>query len=217
MRDTVNGRLITGGFVLTLGLDYSFVALRASFGVGGVGSGAVNALEVGADEVFVKDFLVSVNCDALEAGGVVEFLVVFCRAAVQAADLTVGVGPSELKAARAHVEVLLLLPGFARDQLAEEEQLRVADHLGDSTIRVLKEDGDGPKLIVGEDVCGRVSGPAGGEFEPKVLEYLIFLEGGEDFVIGPGPVKSISLLIGRDNFLLGRGGPPDGDTRDGDL
>ena len=85
-------------------------------------------------------------------------------------------GPSKLKAARAHVEVLLLLPGFARDWLAEEEELRVADHLGDSTIWVLKEDGDGPKLIFGEDVCCWVSSPAGGEFEPEVLEYFIFLE-----------------------------------------
>ena len=181
IKGTVNGRLITGGFVLTLSLDHSFVALRASFGVGGVGSGAMNTLEVGADEVLVEDFLISVDSNTLEAGGVVEFLIVFCRAAVQAANFTVGVGPSKLKAARAHVEVLLLFPGFARDWLAKEEKLGVTDHLGDSTIGVLEEDGDGPKLIFGEDVCCWVSRPAGGEFEPKVLQDLIFLEGSEDF------------------------------------
>ena len=82
VKGTVNGRLVTGGFVLTLSLDYSFVALRACVGVGGVGSGAVYTLEVGADEKLVEDVLVSVDRDALEAGGVVEFLIVFCRAAV---------------------------------------------------------------------------------------------------------------------------------------
>ena len=86
-----------------------------------MGSGTVNTFEVGADEALVKDFLVSMDRNALEAGGVVEFLVVFCRAAVEASDSTVGVGPPELEAARAHVEVLLLLPGFTGDWLAEEE------------------------------------------------------------------------------------------------
>ena len=102
VKGTVNGRLVTRGFVLTLGLDYSFVALRASVRVGGVGSGAMNTFEVGADEILVRHFLVSMYCDTLETGGVVESLVVFGRAAVEAADFTVGVGPPELEAAGAH-------------------------------------------------------------------------------------------------------------------
>ena len=182
-----------------------------------MGSGTVNTFEVGADEALVKDFLVSMDHNALEAGGVVEFLVVFCRAAVEASDFTVGVGPSELKAARAHVEVLLLLPGFAGYWLAEEEKLRVADHLGDSTIGVLEEDGDGPKLIFGEYVRCWVFGPARGEFEPEVLEDLILLEGSEDLVIGPRSVEGIPFLVGRDYLFLRCGGPPDWDTRDGYL
>ena len=217
IKGTINGRLVTRCFVLTLGLDYSFVAFRASVGVGGVGSGAVNALEVGADKALVKDFLVSMDRNTLEAGGIVEFLIVFCRAAVEAANFTVGVGSSELKAAGAHVKVLFLLPGFARDWLAEEEELGVTDHLGDSTIRVLEEDGDGPKLIIGVNVRCWVSGPARGEFEPEVLEDFIFLEGGEDFRVRPGSMEGITVIVGGGYFLLGCGGPPDGDTGDGNL
>ena len=93
----------------------------------------------------------------------------------------------------------------------------VADHLGDSTIRVLEEDGDGPKLIIGVDVHGWVFGPARGEFKTEVREDPVLPEGGEDFIIGPRSVEGIPFLVGRDYLFLRCGGPPDGDTRDGDL
>ena len=63
----------------------------------------------------------------------------FCGTTELASDLAVGVSPPKLEAAWAHVEVLLL-PGFTDNWLAEEEELGVADHLGDGTIWVLKED-----------------------------------------------------------------------------
>ena len=36
-----------------MSLDYSFTAFRAGIRVGGMGSGAVDAFEVGADEVLI--------------------------------------------------------------------------------------------------------------------------------------------------------------------
>ena len=126
-------------------------------------------------------------------------------------------GPPELEAAGAHVEVLLLLPGLAGDWLAEEEQVGIAYHLGDSTIWVLKEDGDGPKLIGWEDVRGWVFGPAGSEFEVEVQEDLVLPEDSKDFTVGPWSVKIVPFLVSRDYFFIGRGGPPDRNTRDGYL